>query len=283
MSTQIVQVPQSFVAGTQTPQTFPELLALYKAKEADANLDLTGETDARTRPGLEIRKNGATQALPGLRAELVRMVEQNSGAIFLSGTKAGVESFIGEAQDMTDGAIVIVSAKEMYSELAKDIERGLRVDRRFSMDTLNAYVGGIMKLLDKVEVDGIPSPNLVPNLNKVFPDLDSLTALARESLQSIKSSNGTVGDGLNAIYLQLRAAEEAIKEDVATPFLPVIVVDATPEETKGTLFETLFFGRNVAFEATKDETGHDSVMHTFQALKKARGEKTRGARANKKG
>jgi hypothetical protein len=282
MPTETITVPQSFVAGTKVPQTFPELLALYKTKEADANVDLNGVTDPMTRPGMEIRKNGAIQALPGLRAELVRLVEQNSGAIFLSGTKEGIETFIGIAQDQTEGNIVVVSAKEMYVELAKYIDRGIRRDRRFSMDTINSYVDGILRILDRIQVDGIPSPNLVPNLNKVFETLDDVTVLARESLQGMQAPNGvTIGDGLNAIYLQLRAAEEAIKEGVATPFLPVIVIDATPEETKGSLFETLFFGRNVVFKATKDETDGNSVVHMFQNLKKQR--TTRGTRANKQG
>lgn len=281
MPNENITVPQSFVAGTKVPQNFPELLALYKAKEADANVDLNGVTDIMTRPGMEIRKNGAVQALPGLRAELVRLVEQNSGAIFLSGSKEGIETFTGIAQDQTDGNIVVVSAKEMYVELAKYIDRGIRRDRRFSMDTINSYVDGIMRILDRVQVDGIPSPNLVQNLNKVFETVDDLTVLARESLQGMKAPNGvTIGDGLNAIYIQLRAAEEAIKEGVATPFLPVIVTDATPEETKGSLFETLFFGRNVTFEATKNETDTNSVVHMFQNLKKQR---TRGTRANKQG
>ncbi len=278
MPNEPITVPQSFVAGTRVPQTFPELLQLYKAKEADAVVDLNGNTDPFTRPGLEIRKNGAIQALPGLRAELIRLVEQNSGAIFLTGSKEGVESFIGVAQDLTDGAIVVVSAKDLYVELGKYIDRGIRVDRRFSMDTMNSYVDGVMRILDKLSVDGIPAPNLVSNLNKVFPDLDSVVALARESLQGMKAPNGvTVGDGLNAIYLQLRAAEEAIKEGVATPFLPVIVLDATPEETKGSLFETLFFGRNVAFEV-KGEVDQNSVVKTFTNLKKRR-----GPRQNQKG
>lgn len=274
---QPITVPQSFVAGTKVPQTFPELLALYKSKEEDANIDLSGDNDPYTRPGKEIRKNGATQALPGLKAELLRMVEQNAGAIFLSGTKEGVESFIGAAQDMTDGAIVLVDAGDMYNFLATGTERGLRHDRRFSMDCLNAWVDSVMKLLDILQVDGIPAPNLTGNLNKVFPDTASMTKMVREALCSVKAPNGIpVGDGLNAIYLQVKAAEEAIKESVATPFLPVIVVNATAEETDGPLFKTLFFGRNVTFEA-KEAVTEGNVATVFKKLKQVR----RGSRPDK--
>jgi hypothetical protein len=240
-----------FPTNSDTPQDFPTLLALYKAREEDSKLDLSGETDARIVPGLTIRKNGAIQALPGLYAELVRMVEQSAGAIFLSGDKQSVDEFVGLAQDLTEGAIVLVSAKEMYTNLAVGTERGLRSDRRFSMDTLNAFVDSIMKLLDVLTVDGIPAPNLTGNLNKVFPDVASLEQLMRDALASVKDQNGnSVGDGLNAIYLQQKAAEEAIRESVATPFLPVLVLDSTFEDVEGSLFKTLFFGRNLDFEAT---------------------------------
>lgn len=270
MPNQPITVPQSFVAGTQVPQTFPELLALYKAKQEDANLDLSGDHDPFTRPGKEIRKNGAIQALPGLKAELLRLVEQNAGAIFLSGTKEGIESFVGAAQDLTDGAIVIVDAGDMYNYLATGTERGLRHDRRFSMDSLNAWVDTVMKLLDILQVDGIPAPNLTPNLNKVFADTAAVAAMVREALGSVKAPNGVgVGDGLNAIYLQVKAAEEAIKESVATPFLPVIVLNATKEEADGDLFRTLFFGRNVAFEA-KDVVTEGNVETVFKKLKQVR-------------
>jgi hypothetical protein len=258
---------QTFTVPTQVPQSLPELMRLYKEKERDAALDLTGELDYRTRPGLEIRKNGATQALPGLRAELFRMVEQNAGAIFLSGTPQGVESFVGEAQDLTEGAIVILSAKEMYTDLAKGVERGIRTDRRFSMDTLNSFVDSVMKLLDFVGVETIPNPNLTSNLNKVFPDTESLVQLMRESLNSMKAPNDVaVGDGLNAIFLQQRAAEEAIKEEISTPYLPVIVLDCTPQEAGGSLRNSLFFGRNVDFEA-KEVVGQGQVVKVFKELK----------------
>lgn len=271
-------VPQSYVTGTQVPQNLPELLALYKAKEEDANLDLSGADDPRTRPGLEIRKNGATQALPGLKAELLRLIEQNAGAVFLSGTKEGIESFIGAAQDLTDGAIVLADAGDMYNFLATGTERGLRRDRRFSMDCLNAWVDSVIKLLDILQVDGIPAPNLTGYLNQVFPDTASMVEMVRKALNGMKSPSGApVGDGLNAIYLQVKAAEEAIKEGVATPFLPVLVVNATAEETDGHLFKTLFFGRNVAYEA-KDAVTEDNVKTVFKKLKQAR----RGERQNTK-
>jgi hypothetical protein len=269
--------PQTFQHATKVPQTFPELLALYKEKLADSQLDLSGENDPRTRPGMEIRKNGATQALPGLHDELVRSVEQNAGAIFLSGTPNGVASFIDEAEDLTEGAIILVSAREMYEELGKDIEGGLRRDRRFSMDTMNAFVGGAMKLLDKLEVDGIPSPDLARYLNKVFETPESVTALAFEILQGLKAANGvTIGDGLNAIYIQGRAADEAIKESIATPFLPVIVLGATEEEAE-TLSKSVFFGRNVRFQTVKDQTDANTVVLVFNELKKKRAE-NRGTR-----
>jgi hypothetical protein len=266
---------QLFPTNSKTPQTFPELLAVYQAKEIDANIDLTGENDYRTRPGLEIRKNGATQALPGLRAELLRMLEQNAGAIFLSGTAQGVESFIGEAQDLTEGAIVILSAKEMYQMLAGGVEKGLRSDRRFSMDTINSFVDSIMKLLNILEVEGVPAPNLTGNLNHIFPDTESVAQLVRGALNSTKGPNGIgVGDGLTAIYLQQRAAEEAIKEGIATPFLPVIIIDATPEEIAGGLKNTLFFGRNVAFDST-DDVSTGTVTKVLKQLQ-AQHPKTKG-------
>ncbi len=275
-------VPQSFVAGTKVPQNFPELLALYKEKEADANIDLAICDDPRTRAGFEMKKNGAMQALPELRKELVRMVEQSAGAIFLSGSKEGIDSFIVEAQDLTEGNIVIVDATDMYNYLATGTERGLRRDRRFSMDCLNSWVDTVMKLLDMVQVDGIPAPNLTGNLNKVIPDTAAMTQLVREALTSVKAAHGvTVGDGLNAIYLQQKAAEEAIKDGIATPFLPVIVLNATPEEAQGDLAKTLFFGRNIAYEAKDSEVTESQVKGVFKRLQQAH-PKSRGTRPNQK-
>jgi len=265
-----VYAPQNFQNPTNVPQSLPELIELYKATEVNANLDLSAEKDYRTLPGLELRKNGAIQALPGIRNEIVRLVEQNSGAIFLSGTAAAVESFIGEVQDLTEGAVVALSAREIYEFVAKEVDKGFRRDRKFSMDCINSYTAGIIKMLDLLSVDGIPQPNLTGNLNKVFPDLASVSDMVETSLNSMTAPNGVkVGDGLNAIYLQLRAAEEGVRESIATPFLPVIILNATPEETEGTLFKTLFFGRNVAFEASEEGKNHgkNAAIGVLKGLK----------------
>lgn len=269
--------PQTFQRATTVPQTFSELLKLYQDKQADAAIDLSVETDVRTRPGMEMRKNGAIQALPGLKMELFRMLEQHAGAVFLTGTKAGIESFVGLAMDQTEGNVVVVSAQEMYDGLGKMTNRGIRHDRRFSMDTMNAFVDGIMKLLNELNVDGIPAPNLTSYLNQVFETEADVANLVKKALQGLPAQSGiAVGDGLNAIYLQQRAAEEAIKEGVATDFLPVIVTDATPEEATGGLGKTIFFGRNVVFECKKDETPANAVTLVFKSLME---QKRRGSKA----
>jgi len=269
--------PQTFQSATRVPQTFSELLATYQEKKRDSEIDLTGEVDFRTRPGLELRKNGATQALPGLKEELGRLVEQNSAAIFLSGPADKVEEFVGLAQDATEGNIVVVSAKEMYTKLAKGVEGGLRSDRRFSMDTINSFVYAILKLFDELNInDPLASPNLVRYLNQIFPDTESVSTLVRDALASVQTSGGQpAGDGLNSLYLSYRVTEEAIREEVATDFLPVVVLDATPEEASGALKDLLFFGRNVSV-ALKGEVDANTVVTAFKELKKKN--KNRGPR-----
>ena len=259
------------INGINIPASFPDLLALYLKTEEEVNIDLSGEKDPRVRPGQEIRKQGAAQILPGLRKALVDSIEQNSGAIFLSGSEAGVTAFIAEAQSQTDGALVIVDAQEMYKMVGDEIEKTLRHDRRFSMDSINGFVTGVMKLLDITNVDGIPSPNVSTRLNRTLATPEDCAALVRSALSELPGHNGgTVGDGLNAIYLQVRAAEEVIKEKVATPFIPVILVNATPEETNGSVFRTLFFGRNTTFEAKGQDVLPAAVVQVFKQLRAAR-------------
>lgn len=271
--------PQTFQHATKIPTTFSELLKLFKEKQADASLDLSGAKDPMTRPGLEIRKNGAAQALPGLKQELERQVQQHAGAIFLIGSTTGMQEFIGQASDLTEGNIVTVDANEMYVELAKLTERGLRQDRRWSMDTLNAFTDGVIRILDAIDVEGIPAPNLVSNINKVFPDTASVVEVVKGAVQGLTDSNtgGPIGDGLNVYYITKRATEEAIKEEVVTDFLPVIVLNADPASF---FAQRLFGGRNVAFEA-KDEVSEGQVVNIFKKLKTQ--QKPRSVRAETKG
>lgn len=274
-------VPASFINGTKVPQTLPELLKLYKEKLTDSQLDLTGEVDYRTRPGLELRKNGAIQALPGLRAEVARLVEQNSAAVFLSGTQKGIEAFIGVAQDLTEGNIVIVDAQEMYRKMAQTTEKGLRRDRRFSMDTRMFFIQSILNVLDELSVDDpIPGIDTASYLNQEYPDTDALTRMVKTAMNSVKTSGGvSAGDGLNSIYIQKRATDEAIKEEVATDFLPVIILNATPEETDGAVRNLVYYGRNIAFEAKDEDVSEAVVTNVFKKLKVQY--KSRAARPNK--
>lgn len=273
-------LPQALINGTKVPQTFPELLAVYKAKLADSKLDLTGEVNPMTRPGLEIRKNGAIGALPGLRQELGRIVESSSAAIFLTGEPEAVKVFVEEATEATAGNLVIVSAKDVYTRLAQAVEVGLRRDRRFNMDCLNFFVNGMMKLLDDLEVnDPIQAPNLVPLINRVFETTEPLAEALKLALNATKTSGGIpTGDGLNALFLQWKATEEAIEGEVATNFLPVIVLDATPAEVEGALRNVMYFGRNVDFEA-KGEVTETTVADVFKKLKVQY--KSRGVRRTK--
>jgi hypothetical protein len=255
-----------------TPQkTLTELLADYKEKLEESKIDLNLITDYRQRPGAELRKNGATNALVNIRAEIVRAVEQNSAAVFLTGLEKGIETFIGHAHDLCDGNIVILSAQELYEKLAAETVRGIRRDRRFSIDCFSAFVVGLRTLLDELSInETIPAPNMVPYLNNVFEDDHVLTIALKTALNATKTDGGVpTGDALNLVYLQTRAAEDAIKEDVSTNFLPVIVLGATPEEIAGHLGTLLYFGRTVAFDVKDEETTEATVKAVFQKLKVA--------------
>lgn len=247
-----------------TPQTIPEMLALYRRTVEDANINVSLLSDPYTRPGFENRRNGAIASLPNIRQELVRMVEQQSGAVFLLGPAKTVEEFVGIAEDETDGNVLVLSAGEMYQTMAQTVDQGIRTDRRFSMDCIAAFTAATVKLLNDIMVEGIPAPDMSQYLNRPLANVEAVAGIVREALTSVKAA-----DGLNAIWLQKRTCDLAIERGIDANFIPVIVTGATDQEAEGELNAALFLGRNVSV-TVHEAVSKDLVIAVFNKLKAKR-------------
>lgn len=247
-------------------KNLPKLLKLYKEKIKEANTDLSTWTDIMTRPGAEIRVNAAKQESEKIYQEIINTINNNSGAIFLTGDLEKVSSFVDIAKKETKGNICLVFAGEMIHELSEKVDASLNKDRRVSIEVVGHIMSSLMELLDRLKVASIPAPNFGAYMGAILPTIKEV----KEMIEGLLSQNN-IKDLLNAIYIQELVIKKVMSEDLSSPFMRVIVLGAFEEEADGVLFKSLYGGRNTAFYV-REEASRSVVLKVFQALKAKRKE-----------
>jgi hypothetical protein len=235
------------------PLSIPEAITAISDVQREADMDLVGHEESIGFVGLQMRRNAARSELPRLKRELSSIVGPNAGAIFVTGTAEAARAFADIAED--DVPAIVLDAREMYDVLAKAMSAGVRADALFSQETLVSFISGLRALMSDLGVQSIAAPDFTPFMGRRVPALADLAIVAKEALASAKADGA-----LNAMYLAHRASEEALKAEWQHPFLPVVVLNATPDEVEGALVTDLFDGRNVVVEAKESPEENDIVI-----------------------
>jgi hypothetical protein len=118
--------------------------------------------------------------------------------------------------------------------------------------------------MEELNINHVPAPEFSRFVGREVKTRDELADLCREMLRS-----QDVAEDLNTLFIQHKVGEEALKGEISTKFLPVLVVEAAADEVKA-LVEKLFFGRNVTIEVKGETAENNEVVIALNKLKNQR-------------
>lgn len=237
--------------------TLEQLVTDIEQAEKTALIDADDPQYARTRTGILSAIGAAKARLETLKNKYAEGVLTNGVAIFLYGPADKAEQFTAKVTEL--GGAVVVDGSEMYKRIAAVVEPAIGRDRRFG--TTQAAI--MHRVLGEVsnEVKVWLSRAIKLPAEVILPDAAATLTFVRNAVR------GTAGDELNAQYLKVALAREALKIRYKDPVVPVLITNTTSEEAFGL---GLLFGKgraNVELNET-DEINEEFVKKTFKNIQK---------------
>lgn len=210
----------------------------------------------RSLPGRETARRIARATLESTRLAYVDTLAQRWGAILLAGPKETQDAFATMASEV--GPAVVVSARDFYRQLAKDVEGSMRTDRliepgqfshltaayeRAAKDLGLAHQAAILKFKNG-------------NLAKTPEDLANYI---RKTIVESKGAN------IVTAFVRRLAGQKAAEIRYQSSVLPVVVTEADGVDLE--VLSPLFGGRVVSVELSAEPLGENTVMDALKALK----------------
>lgn len=215
------------------------------------------DVEPHLRPGRETLKNQALHRAQDLYATLRTILPASTGGIVVSGPGGLKFSEIAE----NEGPALTLDVSEMYKRIAEVWFPTVRVDRRFALDCLPAFLEGVAKLLPSMGVRTIANPDFKDIFGRPVETFEEAVTLTREVMRA------TVGDDLNVLYLVNRLTEKVVEAEWDLAFVPVVLLNASREEVDGALFDQMF--TNVHVTAPENVEKND-VLAAFKSLRAKR-------------
>lgn len=211
---------------------------------------------ARTRAGIQAAIQNAIFRVEVLKEEYAKTVLKNGIAIFLYGPADKTLEFANAVSGM--GEAVAIDSQELYKRIADIVEPAVGRDRSINSEHVAMMHRLLMEISKEVGVwlsRAIDFPTQVVVKN------------AGETLEYVRDAvRGQLGDDLNSTYLTKVLAREALKIRYKGPTAPVLVLNATQEESVGL---GMLFGKgraNVEL-SEKDEINEDFINKTFKNIR----------------
>lgn len=195
-------------------------------------------------PGFEQQKKRSEQDYGESLNELRVLAPQCAAALFITGpgAKAMADIFADEEWGL------VLDAEALYRRIAErwyPTTDGVGI-RKFSIDNLITFIGGVNQALYPLGVSRIAPPDFNPFFGRPIENVNDATVLTRDVLRI------TVGDDLNAIQLNADLADRIVADGWDAAVVPVAIVNATKEEVDGELRGLLFNGRSLVVEAPEN-------------------------------
>jgi hypothetical protein len=225
-----------------------EILKQLDVAEQTASIDPNEPQYARTRSGIENSVKQAKEKVQKLKEDYAKTVQQNGVAIFLNGPSDKVQAFAKLVNDL--GEAVVVDAEELYAQrFLPVIEQSIGKSREWT-STQSAIMHRLLGEVGKELKVFLSRALRLPNTAALPTKQDTLNFIRNVMREEL-------GDDYNAEYLKKSLAREGLKIRYMGVVAPVIVVNATPEETIGL---GQMFGRG---KATVTITDEDNVTEEF--------------------
>lgn len=198
--------------------TLEKLIEDYEstAKTAAINLD---EMPAATRGGWGSRVREAQDHVKEVRTEYKRALLKNGVAIFLEGDAVKIEAAATLARE-NDG--VVIDANALYERLAKPVEATLSEARQWGVSATHRLHLGIQEIMFETGLSEVSMPASELPYVATFQDV---VAHVKKLIRN------AVGDQFNRCYVEEDLVRQAIKIRYTGVTVPVLIVNAEPNET----------------------------------------------------
>lgn len=223
---------------------------LVDTKElAEKNLE---GCDVRTIQGFTAAKRDAQEKVLVLEKQYAKFLRGGLCAIFVNGTEEKVNAFLDAAAPQ-----IAVDASKLYRRLADDVEPFMRTDRTFEPAQFGQLLQALSHLGRELNAQSVPLPQYRDG-SVVCPDAASLADHIRSIVRE------SMGDELNAYVLFGDVFNKALSMRYYKERVPVIVVNATPEEQQGL---AVHFNDQTISVTLDGEVDEKTVREAFSSLK----------------
>jgi hypothetical protein len=215
-----VVTTQEAIGATEAEPVNPmkELFDRINTTDKIANTSIES-IDARMRPGWEVRIASAKEELE----LLVKELEHATIPTRLKGIFAG-----GDGQAVASTALyveksggIVIDARKMYSDIAKNIEPSFGVQREFGTQQYAMLVTELRHLGNELELISNPkAPIMKDVLCPTFNDL----------VDHIRGSIFTTGESFNYKYIRKAVLKNVLDRGLYGKTLPVIVLNSTLQD-----------------------------------------------------
>lgn len=239
-----------------------KLLKQYEEAEEIVGLDLSAWS-AKTLPGMQARQNEARVEVEKLVKEYQQVVREAALLIFTEG-KAEHQTAFHQVAVESDTAIGI-SVETLYDQLATEIEATF--GERFGDGQRIFGTTQLIRLFDKLSVLNLEFGMYTLPMPPAF---DVYTCKTHEDTVNVVRNlvRSTVGDKLNAAFLEREITKMALKIRYSRTVMPVVLTGATKDELN-TLPKALFNGRSFTVPVNAENTeSATAVMEVFAEIQK---------------
>jgi hypothetical protein len=242
--------------------TLPEIEKLLKQIEEDAheaNRDLS-EIPFHVLPAHKTSVQQAKDRLVQRRSLYDQYVDGHAAVIVLQGpgaTPFSHENFADLASDVGD--TVTFFADSLYKRIAGVIEPTLNAERRATSEAIGEAASAFRAWALNVGVRTYTIPDWDYIRTHASHSKEDLVAIVRTAIRN------TTGDIVNVASLKHLVREQSALLKTAESVIPVIVVDAIPEEAEA--LANAFGNRGITFTLADEPLSENTVVKAFNQLK----------------
>ncbi len=226
-------------------------------KQASINLDAVAPKNL---PAMQMAKADALDRIEKLKADYKVFMTGATFTIFTSGTPEDQRTFALIAQQEAD--VLVVSANDLYMQLAKAVEPTLGDRRTFGTSQLAFLIRSMGDMCRDFKLRDLRTPEI---FDLAHPQ--TLDELATHIRNIIRISSG---DALNKAFLENKIFNQAMEVRYNKSVVPVVVLDAVPGEADAlgsTLFSQITFKVATTAEMCNKEAVLQKLTEIRQELK----------------
>ncbi len=243
---------QAAMTQAKPPKKVDQLLTDLREARAAADTVME-EVPTKLRPGRQMAKNQALEALPGLiKAVESGTVPTRLVGVFASGDPAVIAKVI---EFLSANGGIVLDAGTMYRQLGEYVEPAFGGAAQRSFNTV-CFTRMISALREQAQLFGYRMDRNPEYEETVTTTLEEVSEHCRRLVRD------AYGDAPNLAVLTRAIIDAVVKGNLSNKRIPVLIVNASEDE-QDTLSQ--LFTRATAFEFSPEfEVTEESVVSTFK-------------------